>query len=383
MTTGPIAIFNFDLSATGTVSKSIEIATAGRAAGLPIELWSIYHSGAMSDRVPEDCPVKAAACGKPKFSRAVELFRNIAGLSRLIRENQPHIVFSGGNHGHIALHLALLISGRRRSTRLLLRASNSSRRKQTPLHRLKSRLNNHIKYAGADLIVAVCHELAAEIAEVYDRKRIKVIPNGVDIEKVNHLKQAPVSHPWLGDSRANGPVIISMGRLAPQKGFDLLMKAFAELPLELDARLMIIGTGSPSQTASHLALAHRLGIENRTEFCGYVANPFALMARADLFVSSSRWEGASNALLEALACGVRVVATNCPTGNTEIINEIGHGKLAQSGDSNALKEAILDQLGYPNDPVGQSLSVQRLLDIKLCLDQWTNLLSNEYHKPLS
>ncbi len=125
------------------------------------------------------------------------------------------------------------------------------------------------------------------------------------------------------------------------------------------------------------ALASELGVTDRVDFLGYLENPFAAMARADLFVSASRWEGASNALLEALACGLPLVATNCPTGNREVIETGPSGTLAPVEDPQALANAIAAELSAPRSREAQRAAA-RHWDLKVCVDAWADLLEDQY-----
>jgi glycosyltransferase involved in cell wall biosynthesis len=136
-----------------------------------------------------------------------------------------------------------------------------------------------------------------------------------------------------------------VGRLVPEKRFDRLLRAFATVCHERgDAVLIIIGEGN--LRAELEKLTQNLGIANRVDFVGFKTNPFAWMSKADLFVLSSDVEGLPMALLEAMACGIPVVSTNCCSGPNELIDESVNGLLTTLDDG-ALSGAILRLL---NDP---------------------------------
>ena len=152
------------------------------------------------------------------------------GIARALRRRRPSVLLSGGKHFHIAVSLGLAISGRRRLTRFGGRASNPA------VHPHVGRVLNwssiaalRLKYLSMDFVVPVNRELEAELHRLLGSAAPEVvtIANGVDVAAVRQRAAAPFDHPWLGDG--NGPVIVGVGRLARQKGFDLLIKAVARL----------------------------------------------------------------------------------------------------------------------------------------------------------
>lgn len=160
----------------------------------------------------------------------------------------------------------------------------------------------------------------------------------------------PPRHPWLRERQ--GRVLVAVGRLAPQKGFDLLIEALARLPG--DVRLVIFGEG-PQRAALQLQ-ARLLGLAGRVDLPGYRDDPQAEIAAADCFVLSSRFEGSPNALVEALATGVPVVATDCPYGPHEILEGGRVAPLVPVEDAPALAatlERVLAGAARKNRPLRQ------------------------------
>jgi glycosyltransferase involved in cell wall biosynthesis len=180
----------------------------------------------------------------------------------------------------------------------------------------------------------------------------------------------PIDHAWFKPGAP--PVVLGAGRLTPSKDFPTLMRAFARLRRERDARLVIIGGAkTPKKTvkrhAELMALATELGFAGDVSLPGMVANPFAYMARAGVLAVSSRHEGFCNVLAEALACGCPCVATDCPSGPREILNDGRTGPLVPVGDHQALARAMRHVLDNPPAPgllksAAERFSVARAVD---------------------
>jgi glycosyltransferase involved in cell wall biosynthesis len=135
------------------------------------------------------------------------------------------------------------------------------------------------------------------------------------------------------------PALISAGRLMPQKGFDLLLDALAQVRVEHpDVHLTILGEG-PDRAALE-AQARALGIAEHVTFAGFCDEPLPQIRAADLFVLASRYEGFPNAALEALACGTPIVLTDCPGASAEMVVPGVNGQLARSIDAASVASAI-------------------------------------------
>ncbi len=202
-------------------------------------------------------------------------------------------------------------------------------------------------YRRAEMRVAISEGVAHGFRRLTgDAVPIRTVPNPIDLEAVRRGAAAEPEPAWPG--AAAGPFLLACGKLKPQKDFATLIRAVALLAAERPLRLVVLGEGEERRRL--LALARDLGLAGRLFLPGFVANPFAWMARASLFVLSSRFEGASNVLLEALACGCRVVATDCPSGPRELLAGGRYGRLVPPGDPPALAAALAAALDEPHDP---------------------------------
>ncbi len=170
----------------------------------------------------------------------------------------------------------------------------------------------------------------------FPRSRLVLINNPVDFEWVHARSLASIDDAIMQRER-NTIQLVAAGRLVDQKGFDLLLQAIA-LCEDLRLRLTILGEG-PREPALR-AQAQQLGLADRVRFAGHSANPFPIIAQADAFVLSSRFEGFPNVVLESLACGTPVIATPAPGGTREILEGISGCKLAASVSAEGLACAM-------------------------------------------
>ena len=204
-------------------------------------------------------------------------------------------------------------------------------------------------YGRADVQTAISNGVAEALAQCsgVPRQKIVTIYNGVvDAESVEQKVREEVDHPWLQPN--SPPVILSAGRLVPQKDLPTLLRAFARVRATRQARLVILGEGELRPQLG--ALAKDLQIDADLALPGFVQNPFAYMARAAVFALSSAWEGLGNVLIQALATGCPVVSTDCPSGPSEILEGGAYGRLVPVGDDEALAQAILGTLDEPPNP---------------------------------
>ena len=200
-------------------------------------------------------------------------------------------------------------------------------------------------FSHADAVVTVSHGLAEDLRDNFgvDAARLHAIYNPAFRSSFVAAADAPVEHPWL--ARKDRPVAIAAGRLHHVKGFDDLLRAFARLRESLDARLIILGEGKERGALERLVA--ELGLQDAVQLPGRVASLAPWMARADLFVLSSRREGLPAVLIEALAIGLPVVATRCPSGPDEILEDGRWGTLVPVGDVEALATAMAQALRQP------------------------------------
>jgi glycosyltransferase involved in cell wall biosynthesis len=197
-------------------------------------------------------------------------------------------------------------------------------------------------YPHADLVTTISRGIALELSDLggIPPDRIRVIPNPVDIERVTSMGKVLPDHRWF---REEQPIVVAVGRLHRQKGFDHLVRAFAQVRRAFPSKLVIVGEG-PERHELEL-LIEELHLGDHVALPGFSLNPYAYMAHAAALVLSSVYEGFGNVLVEALALGVPIVSTRCPVGPEEILADGRTGILVPPGDPQALAEAMLRVLG--------------------------------------
>lgn len=279
-------------------------------------------------------------------------------LWRYVFRHRPRVVVATG---HISNLIAAAVARlpRPRDTRIFLNVQNdfvASGRDATGRKRARKLRQIGNWYRFADALLVTSQGIADNLAGAADLSQLNVhvIHNGVITDAVLARGAGPVDHPWLVEPR-RVPVIVGAGGLRRQKDFHTLIRALSLLRREHEARLIIIGEGKDRQ--SLLDLARELGVEGAVDLPGFMTNPYAWIARADIFALSSLWEGFANVVAEALALGVPVVSTTCPSGPSEILAHGQHGCLVPPGDPQALASALAETLANGNrceDPVAAS-----------------------------
>ena len=279
----------------------------------------------------------------------------VVPLARWLRRHRPPALLAAKDRAGRAAVLARALAGV--ETRLVLRLGTNLSAAQAGASRLARWLRRtpiRLLYRRVERIVAVSDGVAADTAAIarLPPARIEVIRNPVITPALQQQAHAPCPHPWLRSHERRGPVLLAAGRLQQQKDFPTLLRAFARLPPARGCRLLILGEGRARSGLEALCaeLGLALGVHGSVDLPGYRHDLYGWLARADLFVLSSAWEGSPNVLTEALALGVPAVATDCPSGPREILAGGRYGRLVPVGDAGALAAAITATLDAPLDP---------------------------------
>ena len=381
---GGIALLVYDLRGSGVVRNALRIAAAASDAGLRISLWPIRCQGELLGAVPANLPIRPIRNRSSHLQRDLDSLAAVPALARAIDRDRPDVLVSGGNHTHLHAALALRRARAGPAIRFVGRASNAvvSAGASGKLGRAAIYGFERFQYRAMDRIVAVSDELAKALAETFgiDPGRIATVPNGVDVRQVQSAASLPFAHPFFAPGAP--PVVLGIGRYSHQKNFEGLLHAFALAREQRPMRLMILGSGGAWRENRLRRLARRLQIDGDFALEGFVPNPFLYLARAGLFVLNSRWEGASNVLLEALACGCPIVAARAPTGIVEVMRDGEVGPLVTVGDDRALAAAMIERLEQPR--AAEALRLRAAdYDLDRTLAAYVDMLSDELRRAVA
>lgn len=270
---------------------------------------------------------------------AARMLTSLPGLVRYLRRERPAALISAIGHANVLALLAVRLA--RVPTRVLVSehatagAEISSRFIGRAFPFLVRRF-----YPAAHAVIAVSTGVADSFSSEtgFPRERIEVIYNPVITAAL--LASAGAALPELVPADGT-PFILAAGRLTPVKDFALLITAFARMPRRHGFRLLILGEGEEREKLEQLAVSLGLRLGEDILLPGFVADPYPYMRHCSVFVLSSLSEGLPTVLIEALACGARVVSTDCPSGPREILQDGRLGTLVPVGDDRALADAIM------------------------------------------
>jgi glycosyltransferase involved in cell wall biosynthesis len=326
-----LAIFLHGLYGGGAERTMLNLAHGIAARGYATDLVLARAEGPYLADVPELVRLVDLKVSRALFS--------LPALVHYLRDERPEAMLSAVDYVNIIALWARHIAGV--PQRVVINEQNTFSRRKQQLPKLYSWLMRRLLmgfYPWADGIVAVSKGVADDLAQAtaIPRERIRVIHNPVVTPELRKKARDSLNHPWFQPRQP--PVLLAVGRLTAQKDFPTLIQTFARVRQTRPTRLLILGEGEERFMLE--ALVRQLGLDQDVHLPGFVDNPYAYMARASVFVLSSKWEGLPTVLVEALYCGAPIVATDCPSGPREILADGQYGQLVPVGDVVALAKAI-------------------------------------------
>jgi len=329
-----------DLRGGGAERISLDLAYEFRRFGHEPEFMLMQARGELLGEARSSFPVHDLSCAR---ARQVP-----AALARHLRRHRPDALLAAMWPLTAIAPLAQRLSGHRCSVVVSEHGQISAQyRDWGRVHQALLCASTALGYRLATAPVGVSHGVALDMAMLsrLDPSDVKVINNPVPQRPIP--SPASLSHAESLWAAPRGARILTVASMKPVKNHSLLLRAFSQLS-HPEARLMIVGQGTGEYQLRKLAA--QLGIAGCVAFAGFHPDPTPFYATADLFVLSSDYEGFGNVLVEALAQGLSVVSTDCPSGPAEILGNGRWGKLVPVGDAFALASAIDAALGSPQDP---------------------------------
>lgn len=313
--------------------------------GILVDIVLAQNEGAFIKQIPPKARLVSLRSSKRNSHRTITA---LPALIRYIKKERPDVLLSA-LHGNIIAAWAKLLSPVH--FRLILTEHNtySMAIKQMPgLFKWLNTLLVRVFYPAANEIIAVSTGVADDLAKTVglDRKKIKVIYNPVINDAIFVKAARKPLHPWFENSHL--PIVIAIGRLTAQKDFPALLESFQIVKQYIKARLIILGEGE--ERGNLMRQANELGLSEDVSLPGFVDNPYSFLLHSSVFVLSSRWEGLPTVLVEAMACGIPVISTDCPSGPREILKDGKYGRLIPVGDKDAMAYAILEGLSGKISP---------------------------------
>ena len=333
-----VVLYVPDLSVGGAERAALNLLEALPGPDLRVTLLLNRRRGPLMNTLPDTAQV-----------RSLDAHRTIAALPRLtafLRRERPDVLISYLAFNNIVAVWANYLAGRPTKVIASHHVTTSNVKSGSWKHNLVPALYR-VTLPWADHIVAVSKGVASGLSQIlHGRGSLSIIHNPIITPAYRELAAAPLDHPWFGPGQP--PLVLGVGRLVPQKNFELLINAFAEVAAKSSARLALLGDGPLK--ADLQQQIDRLGLSDRAAILPVDLNPWRYMSRASVLVLSSLFEGFGNVLVEAMATGTPVVSVDCPDGPADILGQGKWGRLVPSGDAKALAAAIMETLADPGDP---------------------------------
>jgi len=333
-----LCVFIGNVEGGGAEKSAVHIANGLSEAGVTVQLVLAEKKGVHLGLVSPSVEIIDL--------QGVRLHQVLLAFIRYLRREKPDAILTFMPPCNAMAIVANLITGKK--SRLVITEHCNYSRDLLLANPLASRILKtilaRILYPLAHAIIAVSEGMARDLERYagYREDRVAAVYNLVITPAIMALAKEPSPHAWLDGNHA---VILSVGRLHPQKNMALLIRAFADIRKTRAAKLIILGEGP--LRAELEALVATLGLQDDIALPGFQANPYAYMTRADVFVLASDFEGLGNVLVEALACDMAVVATDCESGPAETLGQGEYGALVPVGDRKKLAAAIVDCLDNP------------------------------------
>jgi glycosyltransferase involved in cell wall biosynthesis len=328
------------MSQGGADRVAVLLANGFHAAGIPTDFLLLRSGGEGEEALSQlfDRGVRIHTAGPPMGSRHLELVRGVKAIRDLAASIQPSVVLASSSNMGLVTGVACR-ELRSRGTGVAMKLTNPviRPRDRLPLQKVYRRNLYRFVFAQHDRVLTLTDAERSALAATYPdmSDRFVTVPNAYVSKE---LRSSAMPEP---KARGGGPNLLTLARMMPQKRLDVLLHAFARLGRP-EARLTILGDGPLRPSLE--GLAHSLGISDRVEMPGFVEDVLPALRTADLFVLSSDYEGLPAAVIEALACNVPVVTTDCFPGARSMLGRSAYCAVTPIGDAEELARAINETL---------------------------------------
>lgn len=338
------AVYLPSLAGGGAERSMVNLAIGMAQHNVDVDLVLAEASGPYLKMVPPSVRIVDLKAGR--------VLQSLNPLANYLRSQKPKGIVAAMDHANIVTLWAKKLAGV--STKVAVCMQNTVSQDANNSANTRGRfipLATKWFYPWATGVVGVSQGVVDDFVKLTGvSKNVMVIHNPVVTPELFSRAQEPADHPWL--QAGQKPVLMGVGRLTKQKDFPNLIQAFAQVRKRHDVRLMILGEGELRSELEQLIVS--LGLTEHVALPGFAANPYAYMRRARMFVLSSLWEGLPTVLIEAMALGTPVVATDCPSGPQEILKGGKLGRLVPISNHQALAEAISATLNEPQQPANEA-----------------------------
>ncbi len=390
-----IALFTSSLSGGGAEAVLINLAKEFIKRNIIVDLLVCKHSGPLTREIPDNlniielkkdnriklffCFLKLPPRNWPililsLFSKKPKSFYRILSLKKYIHESKPDILLSCLNSVNITSLWVKHIT--HSDTIFIIQQVNLLSKSITEENSIfkKKSLPQFVKhwYKTADVVISVTDAVKEDLILNFqlENNKITTIHNPLNLKEIRLLASAQIHEPWLHEET---PVILAVGRLCKVKNYPFLLEVVKKINQFRLIKLIILGEGPEKSSLEKLII--NLGLQDKVKMLGYKQNPYKYMKNADIFTLTSNSEGLGNVLQEALACGCKIVSTNCPGGPSEILANGKFGRLTPENDILTMALAILYSIDTSVD-VDMLYSRASDFSSNKIVNQYLNLFSN-------
>ena len=368
-----LAIFLPNLDGGGAERTMLNLAEGMDKRGYNVDLVLAQADGSYTKSVSSSLGI--VDLGHGKVAKRFKTVRRLPALVRYLRKEKPEVMLSALTEANVVALFARFLA--RYPKRVIVNEQNTLSQTSSidtkglqGLYPFFARLT----YRYADFVIGVSQGVVDDLTQnigISDKNTLVIFNPGIT-PKVRENAKQPLDHPWFGENQP--PVILSVGRLHTQKDYGTLLQAFKLVREKQAARLIILGDGEERQALEKQIQA--LGIGDDVSLPGFVDNPHAYMSNAAVYVLSSRWEGLPTVLVEAVYCGPALVATDCPSGPKEILQNGKLGCLVQMQNPESIASGIQQALDGTAPRVKPDS--WRLYDLDTIIEQYIKLLFNDH-----